>query len=78
MFTPDKVLTAWTANCIWKKFQFAFVQTAFAVYDRCAVVFKSDRLLIVEYPKTDKKKKISIKKDTINISDVEKIRFYQD
>ena len=78
MFAPDKVLTAWTADCIWKKFQFACVQTAFAVYDRCAVVFKSDRLLIVEYPKIDKKKKVSIKRDNINVSDIDKIKYYQD
>lgn len=78
MFTQDKVLVAWTVNCIWKKFQFATIQTAFAIYDRCAVIFKSDRLLTVEYPKIDKKKKVSIKRDNINVSDITSIKYYQD
>ena len=78
MFNQNPTLRAWIADCIWKKFQFATIQTTNAVYDRAAVIFKSDRLLTVEFPKLDRKKNVSIKRENVNRSEITNLKFYRD
>jgi len=76
MFTKNSKLDRWEKDCEKQKFQFATIQTNIAVYDRAAVISKSDTSIAVEYPKKDKKGNISIKRDMISVRNIDRIRYY--
>jgi len=76
MITKNSTLDRWEKDCKRQGFQFATIQTNIAIYDRAAVVSKSDTSLTVEYPKKDKKGNVSIKRDMISVRNIDRIRYY--
>ena len=73
----EPLVTTWERICKEKGYQFATIETTNAIYDRVALIEKTQNLLVVEYPKNTKKG-IIIKRETILKRYITKMKYYKD
>ena len=74
----NEMVKNWMNRCKVNGIQFAMIQTIKAIFDRVAIVEETIHYLFVEYPKGDSKKGYVIKKERIPVSELQRIRYYQD